>query len=101
VSARGATARVLCASGYPGIAAEVARLARAQLPPGLPPAPRALARVWLGLDPDLRWRGRPYLPVPVRLRPAPLHFTFRDLRGAQRAPDPAALRIQALDFDAY
>jgi hypothetical protein len=37
----------------------------------------------------------------VRLRPAPLHFAFRDLRGFDRSPDPATLRIQALDFDAY
>jgi hypothetical protein len=37
----------------------------------------------------------------VRLRPAPLHFAFRDLLGSDRRPDPAALRIQALDFDAY
>ena len=99
---RGDAARILCASGYPGIQAELARVATADLPGGLPPAPRtAPLRVWLGLDPDLRWRGRAYLPLPVRLRPAPLHFAFRDLLGSDRRPDPAALRIQALDFDAY
>ena len=99
---RGEQARILCASGYPGIQAEVARVARADLPAGLPPAPRtAPLRVWLGLDPDLRWRGHAYLPVPVRLRPAPLHFAFRDLGGSGRTPGPAALRVQALDFDAY
>src|SRR5262249_60738161 len=102
VSRRGATARILCASGYPGIAAEVARIAGSDLPPGLPPAAHtAPLRVWLGLDPDLRWSGHAYLPVPMRLRPAPVHFAFLDLRGAERAPDPAALRVQALDFDAY
>jgi len=102
VSRRGAMARILCASGYPGIAAEVARLAGSDLPPGLPPAAHtAPLRVWLGLDPDLHWSGHAYLPVPMRLRPAPVHFAFLDLRGAERAPDPAALRVQALDFDAY
>jgi len=99
---RGAAARIFCASGYPGIDAEVARVAPALLPPEVPMAPRcAPLRVWLGLDPDRSWRGRAYLPLPRRLRPAPLHFAFRDLRGAGRAPEPAALRVQALDFDAY
>jgi GNAT superfamily N-acetyltransferase len=99
---RGALARVYCASGYPGIDAEVARIALALLPPGVPTAPRAAPlRVWIGLDRDLSWRGRAYLPLPRRLRPAPLHFAFRDLRAAERAPQPAALRVQALDFDAY
>jgi predicted N-acetyltransferase YhbS len=99
---RGARARVLCASGYPGILAELASLPAGQLPPGMP-RPRGVAplRVWLGLDPDLDWRARAYLPLPPALRPAPLHFTFRDLRERGRVPDAARLRVAALDFDAY
>ena len=100
--ARREGARIVCASGYPGIEAVLARVAAPDLPPDLPTAERrAPLRVWLGLEPDLRWRGRAYLPLPLRLRPAPLHFAFRDLRGASRRPEPAALRVQAIDFDAY
>lgn len=99
---RGTRARVLCASGYPGIQAELCSLPAAELPAGLPPPPRFPGlRVWLGLDPDLRWAWRAFAPVPAALRPAPLHFAFRDLRGGDRAPDAARLRVAAIDFDAY
>jgi hypothetical protein len=98
---RGGRARVLCASGYPPILAELCSLPASALPAGLPPARRSGPSVWLGLDPDLRWAGRCFVPVPQALRPAPLHFAFRDLAGGGRAPDAARLRVAALDFDAY
>jgi predicted N-acetyltransferase YhbS len=99
---RGARARVLCASGFPAVWADLASLPADALPAGLPAPPRgSWLRVWLGLDPDLRWSGRAYLPLPPALRPAPLHFTFRDLRPGGRVPDAGRLRVAALDFDAY
>jgi hypothetical protein len=99
---RGERARIVCASGYPGILAELGSLPAGDLPAGLPP-PRGLAplRVWLGLDPDLAWTGSAFVPLPRALRPAPLHFTFRDLRMQGRVPDAARLRVAGLDFDAY
>jgi hypothetical protein len=100
--ARGARARILCASGYPAILADLGTLPADALPEDFPAA-RAFARprVWIGLDPDLDWRRRAYLPLPPALRPAPLHFMFRDLRASGRSPDAARLRVAALDFDAY
>jgi len=99
---RGERGRILCASGYPGILAELASLPADDLPAGLP-RPRGIAplRVWLGLDPDLAWSGSAFVPLPPALRPAPLNFTFRDLRMQGRVPDAARLRVAALDFDAY
>jgi hypothetical protein len=99
-SFRGARARVFCASGYPGVRVELGAFGADAVPAHLPPPPRARLSVWLGVDPDRRWRRRPFLPVPERLRPAPLLLTFRDLRG-ERVPDPSRLRVVALDFDAY
>ena len=95
-------ARILCASGYPGILAELGAQPADALTRGLPP-PRAAAflRVWIGLDPDLDWKGRLYAALPPALRPAPLHFLFRDLGSAGRRPDGERLRVAALDFDAY
>jgi hypothetical protein len=99
--ARGGSARVLCASGYPGILAELGSFAATDLPAGLAsPSPMRPLRVWLGIDPDRRWRGRPFVALPARLRPAPLLFTFRDLCGS-RVPDASRARVVALDFDAY
>jgi GNAT superfamily N-acetyltransferase len=99
---RNRRARILCASGYPGILADLGAHAADALPGGLPPPRRAAPlRVWIGLDPDLDWSGRAYAPLPPALRPAPLHFIFRDLRSAGRSPDRARLRVAALDFDAY
>jgi GNAT superfamily N-acetyltransferase len=95
-------ARILCASGYPGILADLGAHPADALPGGLPrPRSAAPLRVWIGLDPDLDWSGRAYAPLPPALRPAPLHFIFRDLRCEGRSPDRARLRVAALDFDAY
>jgi hypothetical protein len=101
-SIRRGRARILCASGYPGILADLGAHPVDALPPGLP-APPALAfgRVWIGLDGDLQWGRRAYAPLPPALRPAPLHFLFRDLRASGRSLDGARLRVSALDFDAY
>jgi predicted N-acetyltransferase YhbS len=101
-SVRRGRARILCASGYPGVLADLGAHPLDALPPGLP-APPALAfgRVWIGLDPDLAWGRRGYAPLPAALRPAPLHFMFRDLRSSERSLDGARLRVAALDFDAY
>lgn len=99
-SLRGGHARISCASGFAGVRAELGRFDADAIPAHLPPPPRARPCVWLGIDPDRRWRGRPFVRVPGRLRPAPLLFTFRDLRGG-RVPDASRLRVVALDFDAY
>jgi len=95
-------ARILCASGTPGILADLGAFPAEALPPGLATARvGAGARVWIGLDPDFDWRRRVYVPLPPALRPAPLHFMFRDLRGERRSPDASRLRVAALDFDAW
>lgn len=99
---RDGRARVLCASGYPGILADLGSLPADALPRDLPPPPAAaFLRVWIGLDPDRDWRGRAWLSVPPALRPAPLLFSFRDLREQGRSPAGARLRVAALDFDAW
>ncbi|MBP8823340.1 MAG: GNAT family N-acetyltransferase [Flavobacteriales bacterium] len=59
----------------------------------------AWGKVWLGLDPAMRWSGRAYVNIPVRFRPAPLNFIFKDLSGAGRTLDPAQVRFEAMDFD--
>lgn len=56
-------------------------------------------RIWVGLDCGLDWRMRPYLNIPMKLRPSPLNLIFKDLTGQQRSLDPAQVRFQALDFD--
>jgi GNAT superfamily N-acetyltransferase len=56
-------------------------------------------RIWVGLDPAMRWTLRPYVNIPMRLRPSPLNLIFKDLTGQGRTLDPAQVRFQALDFD--
>ncbi|MBL7963217.1 MAG: GNAT family N-acetyltransferase [Flavobacteriales bacterium] len=56
-------------------------------------------KAWLGWDGGHSWFPRPYLNVPMRFRPSPLHLIFKDLSGAGRHLDPRGTRFQAIDFD--
>jgi GNAT superfamily N-acetyltransferase len=62
-------------------------------------ASRPLAHVWIGLDPGMDFRGRPYFNVPMRFRPSPLNLIFKDLTGRDRRLDSGSVRFQAMDFD--
>lgn len=56
-------------------------------------------KVWIGLDPAMRWAGAAYLNVPMRLRPSPLNLIFKDLTDQGRTLDPAHVRFDTMDFD--
>ncbi len=67
--------------------------------PHLPPAAAPLLKVFIGMDPAMRWGRSLYVDLPMRLRPAPLNFIFRDLSGQGRHFDPRTVRFHATDFD--
>lgn len=102
VQRRGARAIVFAPAGFPGAVAELGAHASAWVPGALPetrsPGP---LRIWAGLDPARSWSRRPYVDLPRRFLPAPLNFVFFDLTGAARRLDPAGLRVDLLDFDAF
>jgi len=102
VQRRGARALVFAPAGLPGVAAELGAFPGAWIPETLPEtrAPGPL-RLWAGLDPARRWSRSPYLALPRRWLPAPLNFVFFDLTGAGRRLEPAGLRVDLLDFDAF
>ena len=56
-------------------------------------------KIWIGLDPAMRWGGAAYLNIPLRFRPSPLNLIFKDLTGQGRVLDPARMRFDAMDFD--
>ena len=58
-------------------------------------------RLWLGLDPAVRWGSSPFVPIPRWLRPSPLNLVFRDLTGGGYLPDPDRLVFRGLDSDPY
>lgn len=58
-------------------------------------------RVWIGLDPSRSFRGRPFVNLPLRLRPSPLNFIFRDLTGRGRQLEAGRVRANMLDYDAF
>jgi hypothetical protein len=94
--------RIFTARGVRGIPVELGSYPRALVPSDLPAfAPWHPLRAWIGLDPQRSWWGRPYLDVPLRLRPAPLAFVFRDLSGGGRVLDPRRVRADMLDYDAF
>ena len=56
-------------------------------------------KIWIGLDPAMRWAGKPYINIPLRFRPAPLNFIFKDLTGQGRLLNPGQVRWDVMDFD--
>jgi GNAT superfamily N-acetyltransferase len=65
------------------------------------PAFKGLApfRIWVGLDPAFSWSLRPYVNIPMQLRPSPLNLIFKDLTGQGRSLNAKEVRFQAIDFD--
>lgn len=70
-------------------------VAASTMAPQRPP----LMKLWMGLDPAIRWRRSAFANIPMRVRPAPLNLIFRDLTDEQRTLDPQLVRFQAMDFD--
>jgi GNAT superfamily N-acetyltransferase len=100
VTVRAGRAEVRAPSGRPGIRALLGWVDPAFVPADLRPAPPGLD-LFIGADPALRWSRSLYANLPMRLRPAPLNFVFKDLTGGGRRIDPGRLRYAALDFDPY
>jgi predicted N-acetyltransferase YhbS len=93
----------LCApTGKLGVFVEIGMFERRMLPEGLPTleAPHPF-RLWIGVDPSRNWWRSPYFNVPVRFRPSPLNLLFYDLTDQKRVFDPARVRYDVFDFDAY
>lgn len=59
------------------------------------------AKIWMGVDDRLEWKGNLYFDFPDKLKPSPLNLIFRDLTGKNRLPDPKGIRFMNIDFDAY
>ncbi|HYI41351.1 MAG TPA: GNAT family N-acetyltransferase [Allosphingosinicella sp.] len=97
---RGGQAAIVAATGLPGLGAILHQGPERDGLAGLGPAPGPI-RLWLGLDPDLDWKGSAFLPIPMRLRPSPLNLVYKDLTGGDFIPDPERVVFRGLDFDAY
>lgn len=98
---RGEDLVILASGGVPGLQVEVGTFPAAQVARPLPEGRVGPVRVWIGLDPSRRWTGRPFLNLPVRLRPSPLNFIFRDLTGRGRLLETGRVRADMLDYDAF
>jgi len=59
------------------------------------------AKIWMGIDNKLSWKGKLYFNFPEKLKISPLNLIFRDLTGKNRLPEPGSLRFMNIDFDAY
>lgn len=99
---RGDYASVFASSGLLGIQVELGTFPSHCVPDSLPPVSFANPmRVWIGVDPSRRWSLRHYVDIPLRLRPSPLNFVFRDLTGRGRRLEADRLRADMLDCDQF
>jgi GNAT superfamily N-acetyltransferase len=99
---RGSRTTVYAPGGFLGVWVELGTYPTELVPPDLPRI-RGWnpVRVWMGFDAERDWRRSAYVDLPIRLRPAPLHFTLRDLSGRARVFRAEEIHFRALDFDAY
>jgi GNAT superfamily N-acetyltransferase len=58
-------------------------------------------RLTLGLTPSALYRRDVGGPIPVRFRPSPLRFIYRNLHDPSDRLDPDAVLFRFVDFDAY
>ncbi|MCB0792772.1 MAG: GNAT family N-acetyltransferase [Flavobacteriales bacterium] len=65
----------------------------------LPEEPMPLLRSFIGLDPAIDRRRSLYVNVPMRFRPSPLNFIWKDLSGRDRKLEAGRVRFHAFDFD--
>lgn len=89
-------------AGKPGIWVEVGAFAKNLLPGDLKPlrTPSPL-RLFIGADSTRDWSRSTYVDVPHRFRPSPLNLLFHDVTDQKRRFDPARVRYDLFDFDAY
>jgi hypothetical protein len=102
VQYRGEFGHLYAPTGKLGVFVEIGMFERRMLPEGLPTleAPHPF-RLWIGVDPSRKWRRSLYFNLPVRFRPSPLNLLFYDLTDQKRVFDPARVRYDVFDFDAY
>ena len=94
---------ILARSGYPGIKAAIGYLPGDIAVAAVEALPRSAPALWawIGLDPKINWRRSAFLPIPDRLRPAPLNLIFRSLRADVPRLKADEIKLQGIDFDAY
>jgi len=99
---RGGRGHLFADSGKYRLPVEIGDYPLDMLPEGLPPlrSPNPL-RMWIGVDCERDWSGRPYFDLPERLKPVPLNLLFWDLTDQGREFDADKVQYDAFDFDAY
>ncbi len=59
------------------------------------------AKIWLGMDNGLSWKGNLFFNLPDRLKPSPLNLIYRNLEDDTKTLNPDGLKFMCIDFDAY
>ncbi|MDX9930686.1 MAG: GNAT family N-acetyltransferase [Bacteroidales bacterium] len=91
---------VVAATGKYGVMAQVRHLDGGEaFFTGLPSISNRL-RVWMGLARRTK-KLTTHIRLPRHLRPVPLNFILKSLRGERVIPDPRDVLFELIDFDAY
>jgi GNAT superfamily N-acetyltransferase len=97
----GDLARIYGPAGLPGVQILMGEFPQSSLPDAFDSRlrGRGLLRLWAGFDPGLDWHRSLSFPLPLKLRPSPLNFIFKDM-GRGR-PTAGRIRFTPIDFDNF
>jgi GNAT superfamily N-acetyltransferase len=88
-------------AGLPGVQIIMGEFPQSSLPDALDFRSRGfgLFRLWAGFDPEADWNRSLSLPLPMKLRPSPLNFIFKEMGHGK--PVPGRIRLAPIDFDNF
>ena len=58
-------------------------------------------KLWIGINKSYDWKQSFYFDIPLKMRPSPLNFIFKDLSSSYGKLELENVHFDAFDFDAY
>jgi GNAT superfamily N-acetyltransferase len=64
------------------------------------PLIKSMPKLYIGIDQNIVWKNN-YYDIPIKFRPVPLNFVFKDFDNSTLSIEKENVLFQAIDFDIY